>query len=245
MLASLKKNETLFLVIGVALVAFLLGVFGKSLFSGTGGSLSGAAGNIANLADCDTSSLSSKDPTGIVQADPLNLRAGPGLDYHVITMLAICQPVSLMGRSSDYAWLEVKLPGNVGGWVFSGYIQPNVSMGSLKVTTASGGPVTNPSPGGSGGKGSVSVIIQANQTAAFVKGMPANTVISATLSPSGAPAKGVAVSGGRTDSQGDVTLTFPLPTTWADGSAVTSGTMTLTLSGGGATLNAFLTYSTN
>ncbi len=202
--------------------------------------MSGGAGAIANQAICDTSSLSSKEPTGIVLADPLNLRTGPGLNYQVITMLEICKPVSLNGRSSDYAWLEVRLPGNVGGWVFAGYIQANVSIGDLKVTTASGGPTTNTSS-----SRNVSVIIQSNQVAAFVNGMPANSFITATLSPSNGSGKSVAVTSGQTDAQGNITLTFPMPTTWADGSAVTSGTMTLTFTSGSATLTAWLTYYIN
>ncbi len=243
MLTSLKKNKNLILAIGVALIAFLLGLFGNTLLSPTGAGLSGAAGAMANQAACDTTVLSSKDPTGIVLADPLNLRTGPGLNYQVITMLEVCKPVSLLGRTSDYAWLEVSLPGNVGGWVFAGYIQANTNLSNLKVTTASGGPA--PGSAGGDGKGIVSVIIQANQVAAFISGMPASTVISATLSPSGGSGKGLAVASGQTDAQGNTTLTFPMPAHWADGSAVKSGTMTLTLTGGGDMLTAFLTYYTD
>jgi hypothetical protein len=244
MLTPLKKNKGLLLAIGVALVAFLLGLFGNTLLSPTGGGLSGAAGAMSNQAACDTTVLSSKDPTGIVLADPLNLRTGPGLNYQVITMLEVCKPVGLLGRTSDYAWLEVSLPGNVGGWVFAGYIQANTNLSNLKVTTASGGPA--PGNAGSGSSnGIVSVIIQANQVAAFISGMPANTIISATLRPSSGSGKGLAVASGQTDAQGNATLTFPMPATWADGSAVTSGTMTLTLTGGGDTLTAWLTYYTN
>lgn len=243
MLKTLMKKDNILMIIGIALVAFLLGLFGSSLFSPTGGALSGAAGAIANQAACDKSILAGKDPAGIVLADPLNLRTGPGLNYQVITMLEICKPVSLKGRSSDYAWLEVALPGNVGGWVFAGYIQTNINIGSLKVSQASGGPTTNNSSGS--GTANVSVIIQGGQTAAFVYGMPANTNISATLSPAGGSGKGLVVASGTTDANGNVTLTYPMPSTWADGSAVTSGSLTLTISGGGKTLTGYLSYYTN
>lgn len=247
MLTPLKKNKNLFLVLGVVLIAFLLGFFSDSLFSSTGGAISGAAGNLANQAACNTSSLSNTNPTGIVLADPLNLRTGPGLNYQVITMLNICTSVSLTGRSSDSAWLQVSLPGNVGGWVFAGYkefpyLKMNVSISDLAVTTASGGPTTNPS---SGGSRYVSVIIQGSQVAAFINGMPANANISATLSPSDGAGKSVAVANGKADAQGNLTLTFPMPTTWSDGTPVKSGTLLLTLTGGGAPLTTWVTYYTN
>jgi hypothetical protein len=245
MLASLKKYKNTFVIIGVAIVAFFLGVYGRSLFSGTGAGLSGAAGAIADQGVCDTSVLANEDPTGIVLADPLNLRAGPGLDYSIITTLEICTPVSLNGRTGDYAWLEVSLPGNIGGWVFSGYVQANINIGDLDVTTAFGGPNSDTSPGSNSGGLYVSVVIQGNQAVAFVYGMPANEDISAVLSPSDNSANGLLVASGQTDAQGNTALTFTMPTTWADGSALKSGTMTLTLTAGGQTLTAFITYYTN
>ena len=239
---SFKKNDKVLLIVGIALVAFALGCFGQGLFGRTGGSLSGAAGALAAQASCDTSVLATKTPSGIVLADLLNLRTGPGLNYQVITMLGICTPVTLVGRSSDNAWLEVSLPGNLGGWVFSGYIQANINISTLNVTTGAGGPLTGAS--GGGGPRYISVIIQGNQAAAFVTGMPGNTVLSAALSPSGGSGKAVAVASGLSDPQGNITLTFPMPTHWADGSPVTSGTMTLTVSGGGESLTAGITYYT-
>jgi uncharacterized protein YraI len=243
MLTYLKKNKNAFLIIGVALVAFLLGLFSQSLFSETGGNLGGAAGAMSEQAACDTSVLSSSDPTGIVLADPLlNMRAGPGLNYRVLTMLEICTPVSLKGRSSNNAWLEIRLSEDVGGWVFAGYIQANVNISNLKVTQASGGPTTNTSSGSSGGQGYISTVIQGNQATAYVTGMPANTQATATLSPSTGSGKSLAVASGQTNSGGNITLTFAMPSKWADGSAVKSGSMTLTVAGGGSTMTAWITY---
>jgi len=237
----LKKNKTIFLVIGVGLVAFLLGYFGNSLFSTTDDSLSGAAGALVSQAECDMSPLSSSNPTGIVLADPLNFRTGPGLNYHVMTVLDFCTPVGLKGRTSDSSWLEIETAEGVGGWVYSAYIQANINKSSLKVTTGAGGPVTS----SSGGKSSVTVTIQANQAIAYVNGMPANTAISATLSPTSSSGKALVVASGQTDGQGNITLIFLMPATWADGSTVTSGNMTLELTGGGASMTAWITYYTN
>lgn len=239
--ASRKKATNVWLMVSVVLIAFVLGFFSQNLFGGTAGGLSGAAGALANQAACDTSILATKSPSGIVLADLLNLRTGPGLNYQVISMLGICTPVSLIGRSSDNAWLEISLPGNLGGWVFSGYMQTNIDISKLKVTTGTGGPLTSAS---GGGVRNVSVIIQGNQAAAFVIGMPADTMVSATLSPSGGSGKGVVVASGQTDPQGTITLTFPMPMNWSDGTAVSSGAMTLTISGGGETLTAGITYYT-
>ena len=246
MLKALKKNNKTLLSIGIVLVAFLLGLFGNSLFAETTGSLSGAAGALANQAACNISSLSSADPRGVVLADPLNLRTGPGLNYAVITTLDICTIVNLDGRSNDSTWIQVSLPGNLGGWIFTGYkdfpyIKANIALSTLDVTTASGGPL--PSAGANTGSGSVSVIIQGGQVAAFVSGMPANTIVSATLTSTDG-SKSLAVASGQSDAGGNITLTFPMPTKWADGTAVTSGTMTMTLTGGGTTMTATVTYYT-
>jgi len=242
MLAYLKNNKSLLITIGVALMAFLLGFLVRNVSDTAGGNLSGAAGSVQNQVGCDTSSLSNVNPTGIVLADPLNMRIGPGLDYDVVTMLDMCTSIILVGRTGDYAWLEILLPGNVGGWVFAGYIQANVNIGDLDITTGYGGPYTDISPGGDL---NVSVVIQANQAAAFVNGMPGNEEIIAVLRPSDNSDLNLVVTSGTTDAQGNVTLTFTMPTKWSDGSAVESGQMTLTLTAGGETVTAWLTYYTN
>jgi len=245
MLKTLKKNNRTILFIAIVLIAFILGLFGNSLLTETSGSLSGAAGALADQAACNLSSLSSTNPRGVVLADPLNLRTGPGLNYAVIATLDICTLVNLDGRNSDSTWIQVGLPGNLGGWVFTGYkdfpyLKTNVALSTLDITTAAGGPLTS-SP--NTGSSNVSVIIQGNYAAAFISGMPANTIINATLTSSDG-SKSLAVASGQSDSQGNLTLTFPMPTKWADGTAVKSGTMTLTLTGGGKTLTATITYYT-
>ncbi|MDH5605609.1 MAG: SH3 domain-containing protein [Anaerolineae bacterium] len=242
MLKVFKKYQNVLFIIGVALVAYLLGAMGGNLFDAAGGNLSGAAGMIADQSDCDTSSLSNDRPTGIVLADPLNLRVGPGLDYHVTGILDFCTSLSLLGRSGDGAWLEVELPGSVIGWVFSYYVQTNVNINELEVTTGFGGADT--SGGSPSGQRNVSVIIQVNQAVAFVTGMPANADVSAVLSPTEGSGKSLSVASGRTDAQGDTILTFTMPDVWADGSELESGTMTLTIKAGGESLTAWLTYYT-
>jgi uncharacterized protein YraI len=195
--------------------------------------------------NCDTSSLSNENPTGIVLAGPLNLRKGPGLEYDVIKTIEICTPVSLTGRSGDYAWLEVKLPKNVRGWVFSPYIQANININDLKVKPASEGAFTGGSPSSSNSKRNASVIIERNQAVAFVNGMPANEDIWAVLSPSNNSNIGQLVAYGKTDAKGNATLIFSMPSTWSDGSPLKSGTMKLMLTAKDETHTVLLTYYTN
>ena len=239
-----SKNKQIINYILIFLVALMLGFFGSGLFTQTGGSLSGAAGALADAADCDMSPLSGPAATGIVLADPLNFRTGPGLNYQVITVLQLCTPISLEGRTNDSTWLQVKVPGGAGGWVYSSYVQANINKKTLDVTTGAGGPVTS---GGSpsGGSSSISVSIEGGKAYAYVYGMPANTTVNATLSPSSGAGKSVVVTSGTTNPNGDLVLNFTMPTTWADGSGVKSGSLTLTVSGGGASMTAYITYYTN
>jgi uncharacterized protein YraI len=50
---------------------------------------------------------------------PVNLRAGPGRDYPLVSQLPGGLPVTVMGCMSDYRWCDVALP-NLRGWVYAG-----------------------------------------------------------------------------------------------------------------------------
>ncbi len=50
---------------------------------------------------------------------PVNLRAGPGRDYPVVSQLPGGIPVTVMGCLSGYAWCDVALP-NLRGWAYAG-----------------------------------------------------------------------------------------------------------------------------
>jgi hypothetical protein len=242
MFRSRKKYQNIIIILSVALVAFLLGYLSRNSFGASGFSLSGAAGAAAQQQICDSTPLNNPDPTGIVLADPLNFRIGPGLNYAIVTVLEYCTPVSLLGRTGDSAWLLVKLEGNLEGWVYSYYIFPNMDISDLEVATGYGGPNESPD---SSGKPGVSVVIQYNQAVAFVTGMPANEQLVAILAPSTGSGKSLTVASGWTDAQGNATLIFDMPATWADGSNVTSGSMTLTIFVDDVTLTGWITYYTN
>lgn len=241
-----KLSSYLIITVAVALIAFILGFFGRSIFTAIANSINNrdlTAGGDKVI--CDSSVLSNETPTGIVIAGPLNLRSGPGLDFDVISTIEICKLVSLTGRSRDYAWLEVKLPKNVKGWVFSPYIQTNINILDLEVNTSFADIITGRSPSSTHSGYDASVIIEGNQAVAFIKGMPANEVIKAVLSPSDSSDNSLEVCLGRTDRKGNATLIFPMPTHWPDGSALQSGIITLVLKAGSETRTVSLTFYTN
>jgi uncharacterized protein YgiM (DUF1202 family) len=240
MSTSIKKYQNVIIIIGVALVAFILGYLSADSSGVSGFSLSGAAGAVASEY-CDTTPLSNTDPTGLVLADPLNFRIGPGLSYDIISVLDYCTPISLLGRTDDSAWLLVRIQGNVEGWVYAYYILANMDINDLDVVTGYGGPNQPAGPA----KRGISVVIQYGQASAFVTGVPANEQIVAILAPSSGSGKSLTVTSGWTDAQGNATLVFQMPTTWADGSKVKSGSMTLTVIVDDVTLTAYLTYYTN
>lgn len=242
MIKTLKKNQNVFLVIGVTLIILLLILGNKDSINLSANNLSGAAAAFERDQSCNTTNLLESEPAGIVIADPLNFRVGPGLNYQIITSLDYCTPLTLLGRTDDASWLAVRMPGNREGWVFSYYVQTNINIVDLEVTTGFGGPTNNDN---SGGNPKVSVVIQDGQAVVFVTGVSANTQVSATLGPTQGSSKNILVSSGSTDGDGSATLIFSMPYTWSDGSVVESGAMSLTVIAGDDTVNASLTYYYN
>lgn len=242
MATSRKKTQNIIIIVSVALLTFVLGYFTRDMVGGgsTDVNFSGAAAMAASGQACDTSSMQTSDPIGITLGDPLNFRFGPGLDYAIVTTLDFCTSAKLTGRTANEDWLLIELPGNMEGWVYSEYVMSNIDLTDLKVSTGFGGENTVPS--GATGKLDFSAVIQYNQAAVFITGMPANGPVNATLGPSAGSAKSLAVASGYADANGTITLIFPMPTAWADGSKVESGTMSLIISSGDVVLNGWITY---
>ena len=243
MLSPLKKHQNIVVITGIAIIAFLLGMISGNLLDISGANFSGGAGLAESPGNCDTTRIRGQEPTGVVLADPLNFRLGPGLEHNIISVLDFCTTVSLVGRSSDSTWLQVQAPGNLEGWVFSSYIQANVNLDDLEVTTGFGGPETTTAGGSDFPQ--VSVVIQLDQAVALVSGMPANTDTVAVLKPLSGSGKNITVATGKTDANGNITLSFEMPAKWADGTKLESGSMKLDITAGGDTLTAWLTYYTN
>lgn len=76
---------------------------------------------------------------GYVLAWQLNLRAGPGLDYEVITVASYGEQVTLLERTADKARLKVQRSNGQAGWTLTRYIDASPrSIANLPVFN--GGP---------------------------------------------------------------------------------------------------------
>jgi uncharacterized protein YgiM (DUF1202 family) len=89
-----------------------------------------AAAPVADAPAAGTGGLA----TGTVtNANRLNVRTGPGLNFNQFATLAQNQAVTLEGRNADSTWLQVRLPSGQLGWVSSLYITPNLNITNLPV----------------------------------------------------------------------------------------------------------------
>ncbi|MEW5873421.1 MAG: SH3 domain-containing protein [Chloroflexota bacterium] len=237
-LASRLSSETGLLTVIVVILVFMIGALAGMQIAPAGPpALFGAAGSQA----CDMSPLAVNTPVALVFADPLNLRDGPGMTYNVLATLEMCQPLALMGRTSDSQWVQVLMPdSSLKGWVSASYLQANVWIHSLEITGARRGPAA---PETTGGQKGVYVVISEGQAAAFAKGLPANQSVSAVLSPANAAGKGVQVGYGKTDDAGMAIFAFDMPRNWSDGSVVTQGNLLIVVTtSDGSSVSAALTY---
>jgi hypothetical protein len=94
---------------------------------------------IAGLLQFGNFAYAAQPPDGRVASGdiPLNLRAGPGLDFAVLDLLSDGTALTITGRSSDANWLEVRtLDSLLTGWVFAEYVTVLIDVKTLP--TASG-----------------------------------------------------------------------------------------------------------
>ena len=71
--------------------------------------------------------------TGVVTAQSLNVRTGPGFNYPISGRLSQGQQVTLYGRDVSGAWFKIGLPNGAQGWAAAQYIQLPVAATQLKV----------------------------------------------------------------------------------------------------------------
>jgi uncharacterized protein YraI len=199
-------KKTLIRVLRVATISLVLGAV---MFAGT------------------TVALAQDQAAGTVAVNGLNLRAGPGLTYSVLRVLTFGQTVTLVGRSANSLWVESRLPNGSGGWLYSPYVDTDVSLAGLPVTEAAGGPGTGPvGPGNTGSPApfdcagyAVCLSINNDLATAYLAGFPANTEVTVKLGSTAQTAEVVAE--GATDASGKAQLTFSMPTRWSAGPALT------------------------
>jgi uncharacterized protein YraI len=70
-------------------------------------------------------------PTGEVKSPYLNVRSGPGTNYHVVAVLQQHTDVYIMARSNGSTWYLVKTHGGPTGWVKRYYIHTDFPYTSL------------------------------------------------------------------------------------------------------------------
>jgi uncharacterized protein YraI len=81
-------------------------------------------------------------PTGEVKSPYLNLRSGPGTNYHVVAVLQQHTEVYIIARSSGSTWYLVKTHGGPTGWVKRYYIHTDFPYTSLPYAQS----LQNPAP---------------------------------------------------------------------------------------------------
>lgn len=167
--------------------------------------------------------------TGVVNADPLNLRLGPGKGYPIARTLDTGQEVRLEGRSSDGRWLVVVLPDGSAGWVAADYIDTTVAMNSLPVKEASGGLAgsgAKPTSAPVVKKFNILVDISDNIATVSLSRFPADADVVLSL---GLPGQGAdrELATAHTDSSGSATISFEMPARWSDGSSITETSLSM------------------
>ncbi|RIK38772.1 MAG: hypothetical protein DCC55_20120 [Chloroflexi bacterium] len=70
----------------------------------------------------------------VVNANLLNVRSGPGLNFPVLATLPLGESVVLEGRDTGGFWLQVRLADGRLGWVSSGFMTANLDIANLPVT---------------------------------------------------------------------------------------------------------------
>lgn len=73
---------------------------------------------------------------GMITADVLNVRSGPGPGHTVIDTLYYGEVVVLLARDSRASWLQVGLPDGERGWVTSYYVSTSINLSNLPVASS-------------------------------------------------------------------------------------------------------------
>ena len=69
-----------------------------------------------------------------VNANRLNVRAGPGTDQQIVDVLSRGDQIQLIGRSDNSEWLQVQLADGETGWVAARWSTPVIPIETLPVT---------------------------------------------------------------------------------------------------------------
>ena len=97
--------------------------------------------DLAEIPVVDTTVISNATPApagetvanALVQAQKLNLRAGPGMDQPIIGNLMQGQKVGVIGRSGNSQWLQVRLNDGSTGWAAQPWLKTDKDLSELPV----------------------------------------------------------------------------------------------------------------
>lgn len=206
------------------------------------------------LADLPVNTSTSPAPTptpatGAVTAAQLELRAGPSAQHSLVATLVQGQALTLLGRTSDTAWIKVRAGSHGEGWVPAAIVVrlPGEENGTTTTpftasVALSSLPVVTPSqPAATGAKVSLSSASVRPATPVYitVSGFPANRDIAAVLTSKLVPI-GFVIATGKTDAAGQAQLFFRMPDMWPSGAAITETGLSLAV---GTTDGAVLIWS--
>jgi uncharacterized protein YraI len=86
------------------------------------------------------------EPEAVVAVDLLNLRAGPGTNYDILTMMEEGTKSTVVGRTEANDWLKVVIADGREGWVFAEMVTVSGDLGAIAVAQAPPTPMPLPSP---------------------------------------------------------------------------------------------------
>jgi uncharacterized protein YgiM (DUF1202 family) len=189
-------------------------------------------------------------PTGKVNVQALNLRAGPGLSHRIFLQLNEGTALEIMGRSENQEWLQVRLDSGTQGWVYYEYVDTQAEIADLPLREAYGGAYLEPvdvsptaSPPETNQSQEVSVSIEDNVATVKINGFVEDTRLVLKLKkPDGKSS--LVVGKGRTNANGNARIQFEMPADWPDGEPLTSGELDLVVSSkdGNASIDVTIQY---
>ena len=68
----------------------------------------------------------------------VNLRTGPGTEFAISAKAANNTPLTVLGRTADGQWLQVRAPDRSGGWVAAGLLALRAQVDEIAVTWSAG-----------------------------------------------------------------------------------------------------------
>ena len=187
---------------------------------------------------------------GTVNAQALNLGAGPSLNHRIFLKLQEGTALEITGRSENQEWLLVRLESGTQGWVYYEFVDTQVAVADLPLREAYGGAYLNPvdvspepGPQQASQPQKVTVSIEDNVATVHINGFIKDEKLVLKLERPDGKAS-VVVGKGKTNADGNASIQFEMPADWPDGEPLTSGELDLTVSSkdGKASLDLTIQY---